>query len=443
MKILELPEEILDLCCCFADKPTLCALRQTAHQWLPSATKRLFEHLDLRPTEESAARCQSILESRLNFAVSSVTFTTSDRDIVDNRDHVLYPDEAILLDESRDFLLELGRFQNLQAVSLRFAMDCAAPKRGRSYMVRQIRETWKFRESVIDCLIAAFGHQDHPAKKLRRLSIKNLQNFSKEATVTSPIFKSVLQQLDSLALQIATEYDNSSPEVNISLEEVHKFFNYDLKNHWLRPASSHLVDLKLYAAELEWGYFPACDLRDLHFPKLRSLALGLMTFSHDWQLDWILSQAETLETLILDDCPIVQACYMLVTFACDRSPPDRHAYKLARGEDSWEYGARWYEYFQRIRRGLPKLKRFGFGRGPWDEHQAFQNSAELGASLYRQRYCIFDGSIAPKAWVTDVAEVKGKRVYGCAWDKAPPYPDCDHEDQEALDALLNTIMERR
>ncbi|EDN92448.1 hypothetical protein SS1G_08311 [Sclerotinia sclerotiorum 1980 UF-70] len=43
------------------------------------------------------------------------------------------------------------------------------------------------------------------------------------------------------------------------------------------------------------------------FAKLPStwLELGNYSFSHDWQLDWILSHGETLQVLILDFRPIV------------------------------------------------------------------------------------------------------------------------------------------
>lgn len=444
MRLHELPEEILDLCCRFADKPTLRALRLSSQKWRPSATKRLFQHIELLPTEVSAARCQRILESSLNSSVSSVRFHTSDLATADVRDGTIHPPEAELPDTFKEVLDEVGRFKNLQYVSIKFSMDCAAPQRGaRLRMTRQVRETQTFRNSVLDWLIGALAHEDHPARKVRRLSIKNLQDVVAESTATSPQFKTVLEQLNSLSLQIATEYDPAGPEVNISLAEVHNCFNTCLKQYWLQPVQSHLVQLKLYATEMPWGYFPACDLRDLHMPKLRSLALGLMTFTHDWQLDWILSHSATLESLTLDDCPIVHACFMYVHFDQERSSPTRAQYRAFEGESSWTYDTRWHHYLNRIREGLPHLSRFSFGVGPWKQNVAFESSKHLAAELRQERYCIYDGTVAPTSWVTDVIERNGQRYYGCAWEGAPAYPECDREDQDALDDLLMTIKNRR
>lgn len=50
---------------------------------------------------------------------------------------------------------------------------------------------------------------------------------------------------------------------------------------------------------------PGIDFRGLHLPHLRTLALNRMTFTHDWQVDWILSHGATLQALLLDDCPLI------------------------------------------------------------------------------------------------------------------------------------------
>ncbi|KAH9225019.1 hypothetical protein DL95DRAFT_378681, partial [Leptodontidium sp. 2 PMI_412] len=80
------------------------------------------------------------------------------------------------------------------------------------------------------------------------------------------------------------------------------FFD-ELAETWLKPAQPNLTSLTLHADVL-WGYIPECDLRSVHFPNLRKLELGLYTFSHDWQLDWICSHT-TLQVLIMDRCSIV------------------------------------------------------------------------------------------------------------------------------------------
>lgn len=40
---------------------------------------------------------------------------------------------------------------------------------------------------------------------------------------------------------------------------------------------------------MRWGLFLSMVLRDLHFPKLRSLLLGTYVFGLDEQLRWLLT----------------------------------------------------------------------------------------------------------------------------------------------------------
>ncbi|KAF2501147.1 hypothetical protein BU16DRAFT_430523, partial [Lophium mytilinum] len=211
-----------------------------------------------------------------------------------------------------EVIANVGRFKNLQSVELKYHSMCAAPDSCLGWPMDYNRslgayspETTEFRTEVLGALMKAMNDKRHPASGVRSLAIENLQDISPKAVTQYDDFKEVFSHLDSLALHIATESHGVSPEASLELPEPHVFYDTELKDQWLRPVSPHLEELALYGDDF-WGYWPRCDLRSLHFPKLKSLSLGNLTFTHDWQLDWILSHADTLEELRLDHCPIVQ-----------------------------------------------------------------------------------------------------------------------------------------
>jgi len=90
------------------------------------------------------------------------------------------------------------------------------------------------------------------------------------------------------------------------------------------------------------GFFPKLDLRTIHFPQLRTLALGNYTFTHDWQLEWITSHALTLQNLYLDDCPIL---YQMILFLAPKDSEGYYVNPEDRGfimnwsdrQSSWSY----------------------------------------------------------------------------------------------------------
>ena len=79
----------------------------------------------------------------------------------------------------------------------------------------------------------------------------------------------------------------------ISERERHTFFSRDLLRYWLEPVQGNLVHLKLDST-CYWGWIPKCDFRCIHFPQLKSLELGEMTFMHDWQHEWFIPYGATL-----------------------------------------------------------------------------------------------------------------------------------------------------
>lgn len=77
MNLLDLPDELLDLCCS-SDVQVAQTLRLTCRRISPIATKRLFSKVHLLPTTTSANKARAILEDdKLNALVKTVSIRAS------------------------------------------------------------------------------------------------------------------------------------------------------------------------------------------------------------------------------------------------------------------------------------------------------------------------------------------------------------------------------
>jgi hypothetical protein len=486
---LELPEELIALCCKHIDSFTARALRLTCKRLTPIATKNLLSHVHLLPTTESAKKARAILENEklMPFVTvvsikSSLENVTPDIwpvwDVPDDwrKDRPEYADETkhgleingVLSSAFKTMLDNIGLFKNLRRVELKF-----------EWQVRGLaswdddgnhKERTEYREPFLRNFFRALNHPEHPASKVQSLSICNLHDLSNHETLRSEDFKVVLSRVDNLELGIATEERKAGPEREIEYSERHQFFGTDLIDLWLAPVQHNLVNLKLYS-NCYWGYLPKCDLRKLRFPRLKGLAFGRMTFTHDWQLDWIISHGQTLESLTLYDCPIIHDAKV-----AQATDSERYV-KLQDGTvewdldnvTTWSYGSRWHDYFHKMTIGLPGLQHFGMAHHPWGhnydesnatpafhdtERSAFETSASLPALLQGGRYLIFDWAVP---WVgpgggyygvysdctEKITELELQYECGGEIDEPPLYPDCWDRDQEAFDAFMAGVNRQR
>jgi len=105
--------------------------------------------------------------------------------------------------------------------------------------------------------------------------------------------------------------------------------------------------------------------------------LGNYTFTHDWQLDWIISQ-DTVVELVLDDCPIIKR---LRTYG----PLDDEGYvksPTGMGETKVQnYEGKWSEYFARLE-GMRSLKRLRFGVGEWSDGANFDGEDWVSEGIH-------------------------------------------------------------
>ncbi|KAI4843227.1 hypothetical protein E4T44_06859 [Aureobasidium sp. EXF-8845] len=176
-----------------------------------------------------------------------------------------------------------------------------------------------------------------------------------------------MSRIRKLELQVVIEDvdgDGSLP-ANLGKKELHSFFGHRLVQEWLEPIRDNLTHLKLYSRDMYFGYFPKCQLPN--FSSLRSLMLGGMSFSHNEQLNWILAHRNTLEELVLDNCPIVIGVRIPSTLDSDNYPIEPLFNSSTTGSilapSSFTYQARWHDYFSSFATGLIKLRsiRCGFG----------------------------------------------------------------------------------
>ena len=247
----------------------------------------------------------------------------------------------------------------------------------------------------------ALCSRNHPKPCLRSLSIKNLPDFHDLPFAASPRFRKTLSRLSELHLHMVALSEKD--DLRQHMRWLHEFFKYTIPRVWLKPSSESLTRLTLYN-DIYWGYMPAVSSRDIRFPKLKHLTMNKYTFAHDWQIEWITAHGNTLETLILGDCPIL--FYMTsggFWNTYESTDHDDHELLLSRelqhGQFSddrrhWVYNRRWHHFFDMLQVGLPFLTNFG----RWRDALCSDNGAiTFGAldmkvpDVLQNQYVIHDG----------------------------------------------------
>lgn len=361
MATSQLPDELLDRIASCLPLSDLQHFRLSSHAFARIATPHVFSQMDVLPTERSTARCHNILTTHhLKACVRRIIFHTAiepDSWLYDWHNDYIQRDEKAAMPEGWYVLMShLSRLPRLVHAGLHFSLEC----KGKNCVWEECPEMFDFRDSALQTFMAAVAAADG----VRSLSIRNVQGGH-----DTTLFRPLLARLQSLSLQLTTEDEEAAWEHTPHIEATHDLFRTELKADWLQPVqTASLTQLVLFSARMHWGYYPHCDLHDIHFPALKRLALGKMAFARDSQLDWILAHGATLEHLVLDSCPIVFAA------SCDEETMEN----LPEGQpSSWVARTRWHHIFDRFRSGLPALKAFGlagsgemldvrsFGPGVW------------------------------------------------------------------------------
>jgi hypothetical protein len=422
--MFRLPVELQRHCVRFLNSETLRVLRLVSKTALPLGTEYLFSTLNVLPTESSARNYINVLENAtLNPLVRRVIFNTSENPEDPGQK------ESELLDSFEEAMHNVGRFPKLREIEVRFASECIREdgEDGLYGLAKDVAETTTFRTEVLKSFFRGLNHAEHPATTCDSLTIKNLQDWTDEEIYESENFQAVCKRLKRLHLQIATESDDASPENSIEKPGCHHGFTEDLPDRWLKPLQSQLTHLTIYGTECFWGMWPFCDLRGIHFPKLKSLALGNFTFVHDWQVDWILSHGHTLKELVLDDCPIVTVLDLDEAHIVPNWPD----LPLIQGDDYDCYikyvDLRWHQVLHRFQYGLPHLTHFTLGQGDWSNQTMFEERYEMLPRSLPCRYYMFEHDVGPSQWI---GGDRGNYYIG-----NETFPECEKEDMEALTKL--------
>lgn len=261
---------------------------------------------------------------------------------------------------------QMHQFPNAQSVLLRFSGDC----QGVENSMGGTREYMQLRLHIMMDVFKAIDETNRMgSRKIRSLSIKNMQNIVEDALVESECFRNVMAELEELHIGVCTEYDGASPEYSIFCVEVRSFWSR-FENFFLKPIAGQLKALTIYI-DAYWGVITRCDLHTIQFPKLKYLALGNYIMSYMSQVDWIVSHTG-LNHLSFDDCTIGH--YFIVEkdspFEGDLDKP-RIDKKLITPKYldkilvAYESSLRWDVILQRIKNELPYLTDFRFDHGNW------------------------------------------------------------------------------
>lgn len=442
-----LPPEIVSIIAASLDVETaeLKAFRGVNKTCAGICTRLLFRDVRLLINTTSMAHLHCILgnpdirHAVTNVIINTAEYTDRNMDTFDWDDR-----DGELLKRFNHYLSRVGRFCNLKSVYFKFSKSCVGPPLRRHWWASQVPESVGFRMEALQSLFKGLNDTNNPMPRFHDLTIENLQDWADDSLVQSVDFKAVMARVKRLQLQIATEHDDTAPMKFIEKKELHDFFDTQLSQEWLSTCASNLTHLKLYAGAVYWGYIPKCTLP--HFPNLKSLSLGKMTFTHDWQLKWILSHSATLEELTLDDCPIVIGTAWFGELDADGYPLDTSKAISSESVRTRLYPARWHSYFHAFRLNLYRLRklRCGFNDDDWDNAVAFSMSDTLEPRLWPERYRVFDTcwlERPPFGKLTADGEVE-RGEYDGTWLGVPLYPDCTDEDLTELVRLRETITAR-
>ncbi len=235
----------------------------------------------------------------------------------------------------RENLHGLCKLEKVSTLAILFEYDVR--NRSRDCRQRLIAFRSDLFASVLEPMISAQSAKNG----IRKLHITNLQSYCEPSLTHSITFINLLRHLRYLLLR----FQNAEPTFP--------------RNRGVQPDQPlHFYNILCLSADLRWGWYPKTDFRHVRFPKLKSLALGNFTFSHDWQLEWLLSH-ESLCRLRLSGCSILAFANPTPQFLDSdgyliRTAGETHA-SLGRYR---RFEGRWCHYFKAFASALPRLQLF-------------------------------------------------------------------------------------
>ncbi|KAL4862215.1 hypothetical protein BDV12DRAFT_190563 [Aspergillus spectabilis] len=407
--LLSLPREILHCIFSYTDRQSRKELRLSSKLLSTTGQSWVFQSTKVSRERSSCERFQNILDRPdLASAVTKVYLSTESGNYdpeleqmnLEDGDEYLEADEA---DEDEDSALppwfwrvvnRLHQLPRLQSVVLIFHPDCDGGENDWG----DVQQTTSFRDAVIQKTMSILASLP---RLPRELGIQDLQNINPSDSGVVQDLEKVLGGVQSLRLNVANELDEGNGENNVTRAAVHEFFP-TLSSFWLKPALGNLEHLTIYSS-IYFGFYPKCDLSNVHLPHLKSLALGNYTFIHDSQLEWILSHGETLQELYLDDCPILHEV-AVDSETKEQTALDPHTFKThprLQHKTHAYYSTRWADYLQAFNERLPHLRHFRIGHNPhwWeDDTTPFEREERIRIGFY-ESYMVYCDGFGPSQYM--------------------------------------------
>jgi len=439
------PELVENVVAQVSDKGDLSNIRLACKTLDKHAVKQLFKEVILSPAERHVSAWNSVSEDDVTrqFPRHAVIHTRSD---VENWDwHYQETDEEEDLEYFGEALAALSKFPNLDSLEITFTPECIGRDHG---MWQETAEEISEREEVLTRIFQAINDRavDEKNRKIRKLTIINLQNCPTPEFTSSDLFRDVMGQLHELHISVLQEYNEHGPDNDYTKVELRTWPAY-FCSHWLEPISKNLKALSIYNKTENWGPFPGFfDPSGISFPRLETLALGYYTLAHDNDFDWVLA-ITSLRKLILHNC-------MINSWICinndnmaewrvrthDWTPmPDRDV----DWQKDFSYAGTWSQRFDRIAEALPNLVDFRFDYGSSHEAPRYvvTRRNQCAARVFPQRYICFDNGILPTHWPE--ARFDGD-THSFLDDDFPVnmHQETLESDQKSLEALLQKLKSR-
>lgn len=251
-------------------------------------------------------------------------------------------------------------------------------------------------------------------------------------------------------------------------------------DRFLQPSCQTLSKLVLYS-DVPVGWFPKLDFRTIQFERLRSLTLGHHIFHHEHQFDWIISRGDSLQELNLDRCSILYQIGHSIRGWLDEEgyPTGDDSHGIGFPDYGWSsdpvhyseqetftpffvsLGVRWCDVFPRFAQELQQLRVFRFGSAEQWKFDTESRYAERGGGTYQlpvmpwkdeqnivssileDRYTIWDDwqqQYRAKWRESDAPYAPDGLAWREEWTAGfEMFPDCEKEDSDALEKLLELI----
>ncbi|OAK99957.1 hypothetical protein IQ06DRAFT_294335 [Phaeosphaeriaceae sp. SRC1lsM3a] len=432
------------------DRRDLSKIRLTCKSLDKLAANELFKDVFVSPDEEHINSWGSISQDDVVRRIPRHAIIHTQPDIEDHgmgssRERYEVDEDDEEHPSFDDAIAGLSKFPNLTSLEIGFTPECIG--RDHDYW-QDVAEDVAQREDVLRRIFQAIKDRaaDDKNRTIRKLTIVNLQNCPLPDFTTSELFRDVMCQLEELHISLVQEFNEHGPDHDYTKVELQTWPEY-FCSHWLKPISANLKALSIYSQSENWGPFPGYfDPSGIAFSKLEKLALGYYTLAHDNDFDWVLA-IKSLRKLTLHNCMIGSWIRIATDNMAEWETRTHDWTKMPEEDDSWcesfSYGGKWSQHFDRIAKELPNLADFRFGYGSSYRGPAYglEYRDTCGVDISPRRYVCFDNGILPTHWPE--AE-EGGDMHSWLDDG---FPVNKHEenleaDQKSLDAVLDALKAR-